>query len=160
MSSEISSIKEEAYALAASVSQWEKSVRVTSGIALVAIVVGFIVQSVWGTMPGFNPSLIIILVALIVSSIILSHIRSEIATEYLAREVASLRPQVAGSMPPAQPAANSVQEAPAAAEKPAPKVEDIIPAKSTAPVDTRQMPAIPESEKTSSFFAPKAGVKK
>lgn len=160
---EVDNIKKEASALTASVTSWTRLIAVGIVIVGVGYIVTFIGATFWDKASLVETSLAPIAFLLVLIYVILSSIRGEITSEYLARELAAARRGTA----PAQQAVSPQPEVPAqvaqaqvaqaqvaqvAQEKPEQDKQT-----ETITEDTRQMPVIPASEKTSPFFSTKPG---
>lgn len=153
---EVDNIKKEASDLTASVASWTRLIAVSIVIVGVGYIVTFIGAAFWDKASLIETSLAPIALLLILIYVILSSIRGEITSEYLARELAAVRrgsaPAQQTVSPQPEVPAQVAQVAQVAQEKPEQdkKSETVI-------EDTRQMPAIPASEKTSPFFSTKPG---
>lgn len=147
---EVDNIKKEAHALTASVASWTRLIAAGVVIVVAGYIVTFIGSAFWDKASLVETSLAPVAFLLILIYVILSSIRGEITSEYLARELAAAR----RGTEPAQQAVSPQPEVTAqvAQEKPEQGKQA-----ETITEDTRQMPAIPASEKTSPFFSTKPG---
>lgn len=153
---EVDNIKKEAYDLTASVASWTRLIAVGTVIVLIGYIITFVGAAFWDKASLIETSLAPIAFLLVLVYVTLSSIRGEITSEYLARELAAARRGTAPAQQ-AQQAVSPQPEAPAQVAQVAQEKPEQVKKSETVIEDTRQMPVIPASEKTSPFFATKSG---